>query len=80
MRVCNVELNESNSKYADYLKWFASLDYNSQKREFLDMMNKSSEDFSACVLGKRPRLYGDAVEKFDIIDQYLTVNNLTSKF
>lgn len=81
MRVCNVELNESNSKYADYLKWFASLDYEDQKREFLDKIRKHNEDFSAYAMGKKKRIkYGDAVEKFMMIDRYLTANNLVDKF
>ena len=33
MKIYNVELNESTNKYANYLKWFASLSYEEQKKD-----------------------------------------------
>ncbi len=79
MRLYNVELNESNSKYTDYLKWFVSLDYERQLNEFLKISRKANEDFHRYVMNK-PRKFCDTVEKFFIIDDYITNNNLCDKF
>lgn len=75
----NVEFNSETEKYIDYLREFVSSSPKKQLMEFLRIAQQSNQDFSNYALN-RPRMHKDAVEKFFILDRYITNNNLWKNF